>query len=307
MTDKQFEDIERKHVPEMDAILGKPFSVLNDGFVRVVDYMGSDETIVQAARVSYGKGTKKMREDRNLIRYLLRHWHTSPFEMCEIMLHIRVPMDCWRQWIRHRTANVNEYSTRYSLAIDATQTTLPGEWRLQSTSNRQGSSGFVDETLGKQLTEEEATLHTAARDAYNKRIDMGIAREQARKDLPLCTYTEAYWKIDLNNLLHFLMLRIESHAQLEIRQYATTIGEEIVKRWVPLIWEAFQDYIMGSVTFSKDEQSILTALISKGVDAAKKQAETLGWLKEKDGKLRMHYERVEFETKLEQMRLTLPW
>ena len=193
------------------------------------------------------------------------------------------------------------------MAIDATQTTLPGEWRLQSTSNRQGSSGFVDETLGKQLTEEEATLHTAARDAYNKRIDMGIAREQARKDLPLCTYTEAYWKIDLNNLLHFLMLRIESHAQLEIRQYATTIGEEIVKRWVPLIWEAFQDYIMGSVTFSKDEQSILTALISKGVDAAKKQAETLGWLKEKDGKLRMHYERVEFETKLEQMRLTLPW
>lgn len=307
MADRQFEAIERKNVPEMDAILGKPFPVLNDGFVRVVDYMGSDETIVQAARVSYGKGTKKVREDRNLIRYLLRHWHTSPFEMCEIMLHVRVPMDCWRQWIRHRTANVNEYSTRYSLAIDATQTTLPGQWRLQSINNRQGSSGVVDESLGKELTEEELALHKAARKAYNKRIELGIAREQARKDLPLCTYTEAYWKIDLNNLLHFLMLRTEAHAQLEIRQYATTIGEEIVKRWVPLVWEAFQDYIMDSVTFSKDEQSILSALVGDGPDAAKKLAENLGWLRNKNGKLLMHYERTEFETKLLQMSFTIPW
>lgn len=307
MENQQFEEIQRKQVSALDEILGKPFPVLNDGFVRVVDYMGSDETIVQAARVSYGKGTKKVREDRNLIRYLLRHWHTSPFEMCEVMLHVRVPMDCWRQWIRHRTANVNEYSTRYSLAIDATQTTQPDEWRLQATSNRQGSAGMIDEQVGKRLTDQEEAIHSAARAAYNERIELGIAREQARKDLPLCTYTEAYWKIDLNNLLHFLMLRIESHAQWEIRQYANTIGEQIVKRWVPLVWEAFNDYILESVTFSRDEQRILTALVSQGPEAAKQQAEALGWLKEKDGQRILHYERAEFETKLEQMRLTLPW
>jgi thymidylate synthase (FAD) len=138
--ESSFEKINRISSPELDQILGEPFKVLDDGFVRVIDYMGSDEAIVQAARVSYGKGTKKIQEDRGLIRYLLRHKHTTPFEMCEIKLHVRVPMDTWRQWIRHRTANVNEYSTRYSLAIDSAQTTHPDEWRMQSTGNRQGSS-----------------------------------------------------------------------------------------------------------------------------------------------------------------------
>src|SRR3972149_11943286 len=147
------ESLHRLRSEALDAVLGKDFRVLDDGFVRVVDYMGTDDAIVQAARVSYGSGTKKLREDRALIRYLMRHAHTTPFEMCEIKLHVRVPMDCWRQWIRHRTANVNEYSTRYSLAIDASQKTAPAEWRLQSKDNKQGSEGFADLDLGSAVTQ----------------------------------------------------------------------------------------------------------------------------------------------------------
>src|SRR5205809_5099813 len=152
------EKLERLKVEALDEILGHPFKVLDDGFVRVVDYMGADSSIVQAARVSYGKGTKKVSEDRSLIRYLLRHHHTTPFEMCELKLHVRVPMDCWRQWIRHRTANVNEYSTRYSLAIDSAQTTDKSEWRKQSTVNKQGSGDFLDVTVGHLLSEKEEQL-----------------------------------------------------------------------------------------------------------------------------------------------------
>src|SRR3989339_1761486 len=216
------EKLEQIKVASLDEILGKKFPVLDDGFIRVVDYMGSDESIVQAARVSYGKGTKKVSEDRGLIRYLLRHQHTTPFEMCEIKFHVRVPMDCWRQWIRHRTANINEYSTRYSIAIDAAETTQVDEWRGQAITNRQGSEGFLDTAIGEELTKQESELHRFTRDVYQKRIDAGVAREQARKDLPLSTYTEAYWKLDLHNLLNFLALRMDAHAQFEIRSYATT-------------------------------------------------------------------------------------
>ena len=204
--------ITRASVAALDAILGERFRVLDDGFVRLIDYMGDDAAIVQAARVSYGKGTKRVHEDRALIRYLMRHSHTTPFEMCEIKLHVRVPMDVWRQWIRHRTANVNEYSTRYSEAIDAAQATLPDAWRLQSAGNRQGSGGALAPDVGARLSEEEAALQRRARDVYEARIAAGVAREQARKDLPLSTYTEAYWKIDLHNLLHFLDLRMDLHA-----------------------------------------------------------------------------------------------
>jgi thymidylate synthase (FAD) len=179
--------------------------------------MGSDESIVQAARVSYGSGTRKIREDRGLIRYLMRHRHTTPFEMCEIKLHVRVPMDCWRQWIRHRTANVNEYSTRYSIAIDAAQKTAESAWRRQSRSGKQGSEGTLPIEVGALLTKEESELHAHTRAVYDNRIAAEVAREQARKDLPLSTYTEAYWKIDLHNLLHFLDLRMDDHAQDEIR------------------------------------------------------------------------------------------
>jgi thymidylate synthase (FAD) len=214
----------------------KKFPVLDDGFVCLVDVMGDDSSIVQAARVSYGDGTQRVSDDRTLIRYLLRHRHTTPFEMAEIKLLVRVPMDCWRQWIRHRTANVNEYSTRYSLAIDAAQTTAPAEWRTQAVSNRQGSGDALPESLGRELTQRETDLQQSIKQEYEQRIAAGVAREQARKDLPLSTYTEAYWKIDLHNLLHFLALRMDHHAQLEIRNYATTIGEQIVKPLFPVAW-----------------------------------------------------------------------
>src|SRR5262245_31264404 len=203
------------------------YRVLDGGFVRVVDFMGSDGAVVQAARISYGEGTKQVHEDRGLIRYLMRHRHTTPFEMCEIKLHIRVPMDCWRQWIRHRTANVNEYSTRYSEAIDAAQATAPGDWRLQSATNKQGSGSTAPVEIGEELSSRELALQRLAREVYQERLAAGVAREQARKDLPLSTYTEAYWKIDLHNLLHFLSLRMDSHAQHEIRSYANIIGHQI--------------------------------------------------------------------------------
>jgi flavin-dependent thymidylate synthase len=170
-----FEKLERAQIEALDNILGKPFKVLDDGFVRVIDYMGSDESIVQAARVSYGKGTKKIHQDRGLIRYLMRHRHTTPFEMCEIKLHVRVPMDCWRQWIRHRTANINEYSTRYSIAIDATQTTAPEAWRFQAETNRQGSEGFLDLESGKEFSMRERELQDKCRGEYEARLKAGIA------------------------------------------------------------------------------------------------------------------------------------
>src|SRR5688572_26426137 len=184
----QPESLSRPISAELDSILGTPLRVLDDGFVRVVDYMGNDASVVQAARVSYGVGTKRVQEDRGLIRYLMRHAHTTPFEMCEIKLHVRVPMDVWRQWIRHRTANVNEYSTRYSVAIDAAQRTPSDEWRSQSSQNRQGSADRLPEPLGIRLSDEEAELQARAREVYEGRLAAGVAREQARKDLPLSTY-----------------------------------------------------------------------------------------------------------------------
>lgn len=209
--------LERPSSEALDDILGKQFKVLDDGFIRVVDYMGTDESIVQAARVSYGKGTKKVHEDRGLIRYLVRHRHTTPLEMCEIKLHVRVPMDCWRQWIRHRTADVNEYSTRYSEAIDAAQETPADAWREQAAVNRQGSGDFLDPETGGYLTRREKELQEAAREVYEERLAKGVAREQARKDLPLSTYTEAYWKIDLHNLFHFLLKRNREKEELEAK------------------------------------------------------------------------------------------
>lgn len=239
----------------------KKFPVLNDGFVCLVDVMGDDGSVVQAARVSYGEGTKKVSDDRTLIRYLMRHRHSTPFEMAEVKLLIRVPMDCWRQWIRHRTANVNEYSTRYSVAIDAMQTTSPENWRTQAESNRQGSGTPLPVELGSPLSEEEAAFQRAARTLYENRLTAGVAREQARKDLPLSTYTEAYWKIDLHNLLGFLSLRMDSHAQFEIREYARTIGEEIVQRLFPSVWEAFRDYRMEGMFLSRLDTGVLTRLM----------------------------------------------
>jgi thymidylate synthase (FAD) len=304
---EKFEKLEKLRIPELDEILGVPFKVLKDGFVRVIDYLGSDESIVQAARVSYGKGTKKIREDEALIRYLLRHQHTTPFEMCEIKLHVRVPMDSWRQWIRHRTANVNEYSTRYSIAIDAAETTESNEWRGQAITNRQGSEGFLDVVQGAELTNQESELLRLTRDVYQKRIDAGVAREQARKDLPLSTYTEAYWKIDLHNLLHFLELRMELSAQLEIRKYAEVICNEIVKKWCPITWQAFWDYRMNSISFSGLEIKIITAMLKSENKKVNDYGKEFGWFKEDGTKKTANRELFEFEEKLEKLNIQSPW
>jgi thymidylate synthase (FAD) len=291
----------------LDDIIGKKLPVLDDGFVRLVDVMGDDSSIVQAARVSYGKGTKKISEDRGLIRYLLRHRHTTPFEMCEIKLHVRVPMDCWRQWIRHRTANVNEYSTRYSIAIDAAQTTKPDAWREQGVINRQGSEGQLDVAEGERLSKQEAEFHASTRQMYQERLDAGVAREQARKDLPLSTYTEAYWKVDLHNLLHFLALRMESHAQYEIREYANTIGHQIVAQWVPMAWEAFLHYRMNSMGLSEMEIMLLGLLFAGKQAEAVKWMEEWGWLKQHEGAWKLNIEANEFAGKLNRMNIELPW
>lgn len=291
----------------LDDVLGKKLPVLDDGFVRLVDVMGDDSSIVQAARVSYGKGTKQVSEDRGLIRYLLRHRHTTPFEMCEIKLHVRVPMDCWRQWIRHRTANVNEYSTRYSIAIDAAKTTQPDEWRSQGFINRQGSEGQLDPSEGDRLSKRETEFQAISREVYQERLDAGVAREQARKDLPLSTYTEAYWKIDLHNLLHFLALRMESHAQYEIREYANVIGHQIVAKWVPFAWEAFLDYRLNAMSLSDKEITLLGLLSCGKQEEAVRLMEKRGWLKRHEGSWKVNIEANEFANKLERLDIELPW
>lgn len=255
------------------------YKVLDEGFIALKEVMGDDFTIEQAARTSYGKGTRKVSETRGLLRYLMRHKHTTPFEMVEFKFHIKVPMDCWRQWIRHRTANVNEYSTRYSVAIDDCQKTDPHRWRLQSKNNKQGSSGFVDchgdypvnfdedayPHPGYYLSEQEQELHEHARHVYEQRLDFGIAREQARKDLPLSNYTIAYWKCDLHNIFHFLRLRCDSHAQKEIRDYAMVMAS-LVKEHCPLAFEAWYDYAFGSANFTRLDRklnAVLFDLVSK--------------------------------------------
>lgn len=257
---------------QVSELRWQKFPVLDDGFVCLVDVMGDDQSVVQAARVSYGEGTRKVSDDRGLIRYLLRHRHTTPFEMAEIKLLVRVPMDCWRQWIRHRTANVNEYSTRYSLAIDAMQTTAPDGWRTQAANNRQGSGDFLPADQGGELSAAEAEFQRAARALYEQRIAQGVAREQARKDLPLSTYTEAYWKVDLHNLLHFLALRMDSHAQWEIREYATTIGERILRPLFPLVWEAFVDYRVQGLFLTRLDREVIVRLVSRLAAAGRAQA-----------------------------------
>ncbi len=302
------ERLKRPVVTALDELLGLPLPILDKGFVRLIDYMGNDSSVVQAARVSYGAGTKRVQEDRGLIRYLMRHSHTTPFEMCEIKLHVRAPMDVWRQWIRHRTANVNEYSTRYSIAIDATQSTPAEQWRRQSSENRQGSVGCLPLREGETLSASEANLHRLARAAYQERLDAGVAREQARKDLPLSTYTEAYWKIDLHNLLHFLNLRMDAHAQQEIRSFAVVIGEQIVAMWVPLVWEAFLDYRRHSLHLSYIETQVVEALIAGSPESARAAADAKGLLKVgENGKLAANRERKELESKLRKLGLACPW
>ncbi len=247
----------RPTVAALEEKLYSPVPLLDHGFVRVVDYMGDDSAIVQAARVSYGRGTKKVLQDRGLIRYLLRHRHTTPFEMCEIKLHVKLPIFVARQWIRHRTANVNEYSARYSILDREFYLPRPEDLALQSESNRQGRGERLSE---QQAADVLALLRRDSEQTYESyehlMNDVGLARELARIDLTLNYYTQWYWKIDLHNLLHFLSLRMDRHAQLEIRVYADAIAE-FVKDWVPATWEAFEDYRLGGAFLSKQALQVV--------------------------------------------------
>jgi thymidylate synthase (FAD) len=266
-------------VPALEDILYEPIPVLDHGFVRVIDYMGDDSAIVQAARVSYGKGTKKIHADRGLIRYLLRHRHTTPFEMCEIKYHVKLPVFVARQWIRHRTANVNEYSARYSILDKEFYVPSPEHLAAQSTSNRQGRGDVLEgeeAAAALKILREDAELcyrHYEAllnETAEGETIDpgrRGLARELARMNLTLNIYTQWYWKVDLHNLLHFLSLRADPHAQYEIRAYADAMLET-VKRWVPAVHEAFEDYVMGAVNLSRSGLDVVKRLLDgEPVDA----------------------------------------
>ena len=278
--DLQSQDNKTKRViaPELEKVLFEAIPILDHGFIRVIDYMGDDTSIVQAARVSYGKGTKKVSTDSGLIKYLMRHWHSTPFEMCEIKYHIKLPIFIARQWIRHRTANVNEYSARYSI-LDK-EFYLPSKENLaaQSKSNRQGRG---DVLTGDQANEVLNLLKNDAERTYdnyetmlNQRYDgstidenkSGLARELARMNLTLNTYTQWYWKTDLLNLMNFLRLRADSHAQYEIRAYADVMLDTL-KKWVPITYEAFLDYRVGGTEVSSKGKKIIKDLISgKKVD-----------------------------------------
>jgi thymidylate synthase (FAD) len=251
----------RPTVPALEAMLYTPIEVLDHGFVRVVDYMGDDAAIVQAARVSYGRGTRRVSEDAGLIRYLMRHRHSTPFEMCEIKYHVKLPIFVARQWIRHRTANVNEYSARYSILDREFYIPAPAQLAAQSASNRQGRGAVLSGDEAAEvltLLREDAARnydHYAAmlnEDAGGNPVDpgrQGLARELARMNLTLNTYTQWYWKTDLHNLFHFLSLRADAHAQYEIRVYAEAMLRT-VDAWVPLAAQAFRDYRLGAAMLS---------------------------------------------------------
>ena len=292
LTPEQLEEIEaqraasaetrRPTVPALEEILYQPLAVLDHGFVRVVDYMGDDGAIVQAARVSYGKGTRRVSEDRGLIHYLMRHRHTTPFEMCEIKYHVKLPIFVARQWIRHRTANVNEYSARYSILDNEFYIPAPEHLGTQSSSNRQGRG---DALVGEEAQRVLHLLREDAEKAYGDYVEMmneddtgapidperqGLARELARMNLTLNFYTQWYWKIDLHNLLHFLSLRADDHAQYEIRVYAEAMMET-VERWVPLAAEAFAQYRMGGANLSAKGLEVVKRLIG-GEDVGQEES-----------------------------------
>jgi thymidylate synthase (FAD) len=266
----EWRETRRACAPALEEILYQPIPVLDHGFVRVVDYMGDDAAIVQAARVSYGRGTKRAQDDAGLIAYLMRHRHTTPFEMCEIKYHVKLPIFVARQWIRHRTANVNEYSARYSILDKEHYLPAPEHLAAQSQANRQGRgdvlSGDEAARVMRLLREDAERTYAHYEEMLNEDVEgrtkdskrKGLARELARMNLTLNTYTQWYWKIDLHNLLHFLSLRADAHAQYEIRAYAEAMLDT-VQRWVPIVYRAFEDYRLGG-----------THLSTKGLAAVKR-------------------------------------
>ncbi len=270
----------RPTVAALEAMLFTALPVLDHGFIRVVDYMGDDAAVVQAARVSYGRGTRKTTEDDGLIRYLMRHHHSTPFEMCEIKYHVKLPIFVARQWIRHRTANVNEYSARYSIMDKDVYIPDSAQLATQSTDNRQGRGDVLDEQTAARVLQ---LLRDDAEQTYSHYEEMldengiGLARELARMNLTLNTYTQWYWKTDLHNLFHFLRLRADSHAQFEIRVYAEAMMET-VKAWVPSSYAAFRDYRLGAVTFSARMLDVLKKrLAGEPVDQAQSGLSKREW------------------------------
>ncbi|MDG7052304.1 MAG: FAD-dependent thymidylate synthase [Wolbachia endosymbiont of Alcedoecus sp.] len=257
-------------VKEIDEILYEEHKVLDHGFIRVVDYMGSDSAIVQAARVSYGKGTKQISQDEALIKYLMRHHHTTPFEMCEIKFHVKLPIFVARQWIRHRTANVNEYSARYSILDNEFYIPRPEQVAKQSDNNKQGSGEAFDSHTSKEIIDSLTNDSNLVYSHYERFIQQGLAREIARTNLMLNYYTQFYWKIDLHNLLHFLKLRADKHAQYEIRVYAEVMLD-IIKKWVPMAYSAFVEYCLESVCISRTGLEVVRKLI-KGENVTREES-----------------------------------
>ena len=257
----------------MEAVLYRPISVLDHGFVRVIDYMGDDSAIVQGARVSYGSGTRQTSDDRNLIRYLMRHRHTTPFELADIKLHVRAPMFVTRQWFRHRTASINEYSARYSILEREFYVPEPQNVAIQSSSNKQGRGGTANSDHAADVIHRLRDDASRAYDSYSWMLNedgagnpiddtrLGVARELARITLPVSVYTQFYWKVNLWNLLHFLNLRASPHAQLEIRLYADAILG-LVRDWVPLAFEAFRDYVMAGAMLSAQQITLVRQALS---------------------------------------------
>ncbi len=279
----------RATVPALEDILYEPIPVLDHGFVRVIDYMGDDGAIVQAARVSYGKGTRRVQDDAGLINYLMRHRHTTPFEMCEIKYHVKLPIFVARQWIRHRTANVNEYSARYSVLDKEYYIPAPAQLATQSRSNRQGRGAVLEGEEAARvldiLRDDAERCYADYEEMLNEDRDgnrlnenrVGLARELARMNLTLNTYTQWYWKIDLHNLLHFLSLRADPHAQYEIRVYADAMLDT-VKRWVPLTCDAFTNYRMGGVQLSAQGLHVIKRLIAgEAVDQERSDLSKREW------------------------------
>src|ERR1700722_13975223 len=265
----QLAETRRPTVPALEALMFQALPVLDHGFVRVIDYMGDDAAIVQAARVSYGRGTRKVSEDAGLIRYLMRHRHTTPFEMCEIKFHVKLPIFVARQWIRHSTASVNEYSARYSILDKEFYIPAPEQLAAQSVSNRQGRGDILD---GEEAAEVLNLLRDDAERCYAHYASMlnegegadparqGLARELARMNLTLNTYTQWYWKTNLHNLFHFLSLRADSHAQYEIRVYADEMLR-MTEAWVPIAAAAFRDYHLGAVTLSTQMVAVVKRML----------------------------------------------
>jgi thymidylate synthase (FAD) len=263
-----FAETRRPTVPALEVMLFTPLPVLDHGFIRVIDYMGDDAAVVQAARVSYGRGTRKFSEDAQLIRYLMRHWHSTPFEMCEIKYHVKLPIFVARQWIRHRMASVNEYSARYSIMDREFYIPDPANLATQSAANRQGRGEVLEGDAAEQvlalLREDAERNYTHYEYLLNKEADparQGLARELARMNLTLNTYTQWYWKADLHNLMNFIRLRADAHAQHEIRSYAETMLETL-RAWVPLCHQAFADYRLGAFSISAPALAILRRMVA---------------------------------------------